>query len=124
MSSTTEIRKIIEDFVYGDFDEIEPSDYLTQEEIKEQNEFLDSFGLAFETEISDYAIDGEWDIFDLEEYELRRIFLFTKGIQEHMVIMSPDGQIPVVNTEIDTQLILQVSNTINTLCELIDEDYS
>ena len=105
MSSTTEIRKIIEDFVYGDFDEIEPSDYLTQEEIKEQNEFLDSFGLAFETEISDYAIDGEWDIFDLEEYELRRIFLFTKGIQEHMVIMSPDGQIPVVNTEIDTQLL-------------------
>ena len=124
MSSTTEIRKIIENFVYGDFEEIEPLDYLTQEEIKKQNEFLDSFGLAFEIEISDYAIDGEWDIFDLEEYELRRIFLFTKGIQEHMVIMSPDGQIPVVNTEIDTQLLLQVSNTINTLCELIDEDYS
>tara|TARA_B100001248_G_scaffold6092_1_gene4269 strand:- start:188 stop:562 length:375 start_codon:yes stop_codon:yes gene_type:complete len=124
MSSTTEIRKIIEDFVYGDFDEIEPSDYLTQEEIKDQNEFLDSFGLAFETEISDYAIDGEWDIFDLEEYELRRIFLFTKGIQEHMVIMSPDGQIPVVNTEIDTQLLLQVANTINSLCELIDDDFS
>ena len=38
--------------------------------------------------------------------------------------MSPDGQIPVVNTEIDTQLLLQVENTINSLCELIDDDFS
>ena len=43
MSSTTEIRKIIEDFVYGDFDEIEPSDYLTKEEIKEQNESIKNY---------------------------------------------------------------------------------
>ena len=29
-----------------------------------------------------------------------------------------------VNTEIDTQLLLQVANTINSLCELIDDDFS
>ena len=40
MGSTTEIRKIIENFVYGDFDEIEPLDYLTQEEIKNKMNFL------------------------------------------------------------------------------------
>ena len=120
MSSKTEIRKMIEHFVYGVHQEVDPLDYLSPKELKKQVKFLDLFGIAFEEEISDYALDEEWDLFETEEKEIRRIFLFTKGIQEHMVIMSPDGQIPVVSKGIDIQLLLQVSNTINTFSVLED----
>lgn len=115
MSSKTEVRKMIEHFVYGVHEEVDPFKYLSPKKFKKQVKYLDLFGSVFKDEISDYALDEEWDLFDIEEKEIRRIFLFTKGIQEHMVIMSPDGQIPVVSKEIDTQLLLQVSNAINSL---------
>ena len=69
---------------------------------------LEAFQAAMEASIADFALDHHTDLLDDENRCIVRTYWFSRGIQEHFVVLNPKGEILGNSKEIPIDLIWQV----------------
>ena len=111
------MRKTVDEFFNRQDDkDINPLDFITKKELDRQVGNLDAYQLAIEHEVPDFAIDRTYECFDtVEDLEVRRVLIFSKGMQEDVVIINPEGQICMFDSSVDRELLATIGNTMNAV---------
>ncbi len=96
---------------------------LSKIEIEISKKNLLNFQKILEIEITEWALDESFFIYNDDEDAICRLFLFSKGLKRDVLIIGGCGPlIKFVNKEIDTYLLFDISNLLlDTLVSTISE---
>ena len=96
---------------------------LSKTEIEISRNNLLSFQKILEIEISDWALDESFFIYNDEDDAICRLFLFSRGLIKNIFIVGASRPlIKFVNRDIDTYLFFEISNLLlDTLVNTISE---
>ena len=82
-----ELKQIVERF-FKSADSVDLLDYKDQSELKRETKRIDIIEKAIDKFIFDYGIEKSEDIIDTEERLIIRIFVLSKGLTEHLIMIN------------------------------------
>jgi hypothetical protein len=87
---------------------------MTQAERESYLDLLDFLQSNLEEQITNYSIESTEDLFD-EDYDCcSRVVRFSRGEKEFYVVITPFGEIRAIHKRIPRDLLVQVTNSINS----------
>ena len=106
-----ELKQIVERF-FKSADSVDPLDYKDQSELKRETKRLDIIERAIDKFIFDYGIEKSEDIIDTDLRLIVRMFVLSKGLTEHLIMINSNGEIVVCNDDILSDLLDGLGNII------------
>ena len=106
-----QLKKVIDGF-FESADSVDPLDYKDQSELKRETKRLDIIERAIDKFIFDYGIEKSEDIIDTEDRLIIRMFVLSKGLTEHLIMINSNGEIVVCNDDIPSDLLDGLGNII------------
>lgn len=115
------MKKSVADAIKAEVKSVPDNDlylqYMSKEEVERLLSNLSVFQLLFDIEITDYALDCHHDLFDSDEEGIVRAYWFSKGMEDHFICLSGDGEIESLSDEFPYDLLSQISILMDSLEE-------
>ena len=73
---------------------------------------LNFFQQEFEKEISNYALVNTENLHDEESDAILKVYYFERGIDNHLVVLYPDGGIKTIDESMPIELLADIHNCI------------
>lgn len=73
---------------------------------------LNFFQQEFEKEISNYALVNTENLHDEESDAILKVYYFERGIDNHLVVLYPDGGIKTIDESMPVELLADIHNCI------------
>ena len=92
-------------------------EFMSQEDIDRHLNHLELFQMMFEDEITDYCLDDSHDLMDEEDLSITRAYWFSKGMDDHFICLTGDGNIRTLSGEFPYDLLAHISHLMHSLME-------
>ena len=92
-------------------------EYMIKETAEESTEILDFLEKYLDQEITDYCLDESFDLIDTDESDLIRTLWFSRGMEDTYILLTTDGGIKTMDSEIPMGLLAQVATALDDLRE-------
>tara|TARA_B100000945_G_C19991910_1_gene416969 strand:+ start:148 stop:507 length:360 start_codon:yes stop_codon:yes gene_type:complete len=93
-----------------------PLDHFTEEQIDNRLEKLNVIQAVLEKDIADYSIDKTMELLQLEEEkDIYRVMLFSKGLDQYLVVFTSDAQISAYDLNTPNDLLARCFNATASL---------
>ena len=97
-------------------DTTNPLDHFTEEQIDNRLEKLNVIQAVLEKDIADYSIDKTMELLQLEEEkDIYRVMLFSKGLDQYLVVFTSDAQISAYDLNTPNDLLARCFNATASL---------
>ena len=97
-------------------------DTRSPEEKQENLIFLNIIQDVLEQQISSYALENPENLFDVEYQEIIRKLEFSQGMNQYIIVLTPDGFIRAISKPFPIPLLQEIHNILSGLDFTVPHD--